>query len=393
MPKDPTAIGDVIKDIANKYSLRIGSMSDVVDEVSGLTTGNLAIDYLTGVGGLPLGRIVELYGQPSSGKTTTALQAAAALQRDIITEGRDEFVLYQDFEHALDRDYATALGLDVEHPSFILVQPHWLDDGADIGERIIGTGKVRLSIWDSVAEMVPKDLEFGVRTNAMERARLMNSLLQRLNSLLHQHNCCAVFLNHLVEAVQMGGSRPGMPPAETSPGGKALKFYASLRLSYKQTRQVKGKVSDALSSDTIDQVVATHVKVKATKNKVGVPMREAEVRVRFGQGFDNFWSAVQVLVAHEAIKTTTTGHNYFIHAPAHPEMSHANDGRPFLRGESALLDFADGHPAWRSAVIDEAVKIIEQFGGEVLEAPSELPTEPALGVDDDLFDLMNGDQK
>lgn len=361
---EPASVTEILKDIGKKYSLPIGTMSDVVTQVEGLTTGNLAIDYLTGVGGLPLGRIVELYGQPSSGKTTTALQAAAALQHKIIGEGRDEHILYLDFEHAMDGDYAAALGLDVEHPTFLIVQPHWLEDGADIAERLIKTGKVRLSIWDSVAEMTPKDLEFGVRTNAMERARLMNSLLQRFNSLLHEHNCCAVFLNHLVEAIGM--NRPGLPPLQTTPGGKALKFYASLRLEYKQTKAIKGEAEDALSGSTTDQAVAQLVKVKATKNKIGVPLRETEVRIHFGAGFDNFWSALQVLVAHKVVQATTTGMYYFANpgAPTHPAMPRSSDGRAYLRGENAVMEFADEHPEWRTLAITEAVNVVNEYGAK-----------------------------
>lgn len=360
---EPSSVAEILKDVAKKYNLSIGSMSDVVTTVVGLTTGNLAIDYLTGVGGLPLGRIVELYGNPSSGKSTTALQAAAAIQHDIIEQARDEYILYLDFEHAMDGDYAAALGLDVEHPTFIIAQPNWLEDGAEIAERLIKTGKVRLSIWDSVAEMTPKDLEFGVRTNAMERARLMNSLLQRFNSLLHENNCTAVFLNHLIEAVQMGGARPGLPPPETTPGGKALKFYASLRMAYKQTKQIKGEAEDALSGSITDQAVAQLVKVKVTKNKVGVPLRETEVRIVFGAGFDNFWSALQVLLAHKTIAATSTGMYYFTGtAPAHSEMPTSSDGRPYLRGESSVMEFADTHPAWRAEIIAQAVNVIEEYG-------------------------------
>lgn len=371
MPKDTTSIDDIIKDVGKRYNVRLGAAADTIDDVSSLSTGNIAIDYITGVGGIPVGRITELYGQPSSGKTTTALQCAAVLQHKIISEGSDDCIAYLDFEHALDARYCAALGIDTGHRSFVVVQPHWLEEGADIAEKLIRTGKVRLSIWDSVAEMTPRDLEFGVRTNAMERARLMNSLLQRLNSLLHEQDCAGVFLNHMTEAISMGPTRPGMPPQETSPGGKALKYYSSLRLAFKQIKTVRGKATDALSGETIDQIIATNVRVKITKNKVGIPHREADVRVRFGAGFDNVWSALQILVAHKKIVVTGAYH-YFDTAKVptlvEDDMDVSSSGRPYLHGEANLLAFADTHPDWRKALITEAQNLIDAFGPPIITA-------------------------
>jgi len=178
-----------------------------------------------------------------------------------------------------------------------------------------------------------------------------------------------VFLNHMVEAIQMGG-RPGMPPAETSPGGKALKFYASLRLAYKQVGNIKGQASDALLGETTAQVVATKVKVKVTKNKVGLPFREALVLVRSGYGFDNIWSALQVLTAHGKVVAGTSGHFYFDAAKVpdlvHPDMALSGTKRPFIRGESAVSAFAQQHPDWATKIIDHAVTLVEQYGGEPL---------------------------
>lgn len=379
---EPASVKEILGDISKKYELNIGSMSDVVTEVTALTTGNLAIDYLTSVGGLPVGRIVELYGQPSSGKTTTALQAAAALQQKIIAEGRDEYILYLDFEHAIDGDYASGLGLDVYHPTFVIAQPHWLEDGAEIAERLIKTGKFRLSIWDSVAEMTPRDLEFGVRTNAMERARLMNSLLQRFNSLLHEQNCCAVYLNHLVEAVQMGGARPGLPPPETTPGGKALKFYSSIRIAYKQIKQIKGLAHDGLTGDVTEVVTAQQVKVKVTKNKVGPPFREAEVRITFGRGFDNVWSALQVLSAHKQIRRGSAGWYRFDEHLGHPSMPVVS-GLPSIQGEANVLTFAEEHPDWGQLVVAEAVQAVEKYGAEAAETFGTLDDEEPVA--DDVF--------
>ncbi len=386
MAKD---LDDILKDVAKKFDVRVGAMSTVVSPTEALTTGNLAIDYLTGVGGLPIGRVTELYGQPSSGKSTTALQAAAALQQRILADGTDDRILYLDFEHALDEDYATSLGLDVEHPSFLLAQPSWLEQGAEAARKIIESGKVRLSIWDSVAEMTPKSVlesEFDRRTGAMERARMMKELLARLTPLIYEHRCAGVFLNHAMETLEMGGGRPGMPPPETTPGGKALKFYASLRMSYKQVRQSKGKQRDALTGEVTDQVVAVDTKVKVTKNKLANPFREAVARVRFGQGFDNVWSAMQVLIAYKKVVLGAAGYHYFdaknVPDLVHDDMARSATGRPTIHGEAAVLRFADEHPDWRATVIATAQAVIEQTGDTVI------PDAEPEGVFDDTLNLL-----
>lgn len=358
-------IDDLVAEFEKKNSLKIGSMADVVQKVVGMTTGNVAIDYLTGVNGIPQGRITELYGLPSSGKTTTALQTAVNLQRTIIEEGSDDRILYLDFEHALDGDYASELGLDLDHPSFLLAQPHWLEQGAEAALQLIDTGKIRLSIWDSVAAMAPKRLiegGFDQATSAMHRAKLLSGLMQTLASLLHQRNCAGVFINHMMESVEMTG-RPGLPPKTTTPGGRALKYYSSVRLEYRQGKNIKAKLEDMLTGEDADQLVATQVMVKCVKNKVGPPMRTAEVRSRFGMGFDNAWSALQILIAHNQVVQGGSGYYYFdekkVPALVHPEMGISGTGRPFIQTETSLLDFADDHPDWRSTVIALATATIE----------------------------------
>ena len=363
----------ILKEVGKKFDVQVGSLSTVVTPTEALTTGNLAIDYLTGVGGLPVGRVTELYGQPSSGKTTTALQAAAELQRRLIATGSDEKILYFDFEHALDDEYAGSLGLDVEHPSFLLAQPYWLEQGAEAARRIIASGKVRLCVWDSVAEMTPKstlDAEFDRRTGAMERARQIKELLARMTPLIHENRCAMVFLNHLMESLEMGG-RPGMPPPETTPGGKSLKFYASLRMSYKQVRQIKAAHHDALTGEVTNQVTAVDTKVKVTKNKLGNPFREATVRVRFGKGFDNTWSALQVLTAYKHIVVGSAGYHYFDSKKAtvdlsHPDMTRSGTGRPQIQGEATVLRFGDEHPEWREHLITSAIAVVEKAGDQEL---------------------------
>lgn len=360
----PKTVDDLLAEFDKKHDLKIGSPRAIIDKTIGLPTGNLAIDYLTGVGGLPQGRITELYGLPSSGKTTTALQAAVNLQRRIIADDSDERILYLDFEHALDYDYASDLGLDLDHPSLLVSQPHWLEQGAEAALALIDTGKIRMSIWDSVAAMAPKRLidgGFDQATSAMHRAKLLSGLMQTLASLLHQKQCAGVFINHLMESVEMSG-RPGLPPKTTTPGGKALKYYASIRLEYKQGQSIKSKLEDFLTGEETNQLVAQQVYVKCVKNKVGPPMRVAEVRSRFGRGFDNAWSALQVLIAQGLVVQGSAGYHYFdekkVPALVHADMAVSGTGRPNIQGEAAVLEFADTHPGWRSELIGAAEKLV-----------------------------------
>lgn len=383
MPKEagkPKTLADVLKDISKSYNLHVGSLASIADDVQAVSTGNLAIDNAIGVGGVPLGRSVELFGPPSSGKTTTALQAAAELQHIIINGGdatrgisADDVIVYLDYEHAMDKRYAKALGLDVDHPSFLFTQPDSLEQGANAALALIATGKVRMTIWDSVAAMNPEaalDAEIGQSLPAIQ-ARVMSQFLRTLNSTLHTHNCASLFVNHIMEKMNIGGyQRPGMPPQTTTPGGRALKFYASVRLEYQQIGTVKGKVYDELSKEYIEQVVATNVKVKVVKNKIGPPFKQALVRVRFGRGFDNFWTALQVLIAHKRI-VYSTGYFYFNHSPSlvHPDMNVQTTGthRPYIQGEAAIFTFADQHPEWRGLCIVEATTVIQE-SDEALDA-------------------------
>ncbi len=373
MAKTDTASGpsvaDVLAELGRKHDLRVGAASEVVAPVSWLTTGNLGIDHICG-GGLPLGRTVELYGQPSSGKTTTALQAAAALQADLIAAGRDEHILYLDYEHAFDADYAAALGLDIEHRSFLLAQPHSMEQGAEAALKLITTGKVRLSIWDSVAAMAPiarLEGEFDQRTAAMNKARLMSGLLLQLTPLLHKHASTAVFINHLMESVEMNAVRPGMPAKVTTPGGKALKFYASIRCEFRQLGLAKAKDTDPLSGEVTNQAVATHIKIKCVKNKVAAPNREAEARVSYGRGFDNPWSALQVLLAHKLVRKDGAWYR-FDPGLEHPAMklpaSAGKNGRPSIQGETAVLRFAAEHPDWRAGLIATAAALLADTAAE-----------------------------
>jgi recombination protein RecA len=384
-PAKPRTLADVRASSLKKYDLSVGPLSQIVDDVLGVTTGNLGIDYSIGVGGMPIGRCIELFGPPSSGKTTTALQSAAELQKIIRSGGDstrgigpDDAIVYMDYEQAMDPSYARALGLDVDHESFLFAQPDSLEQGANVARDYISTGKVRMFIWDSVAAMTPQaalEAETGKASVALQ-ARGMSDFLKVWVPLLKEHQTTSVFVNHIMEVLDMGGGRrPGMPARTSTPGGRALKFYASVRVEYQQVQNIKGKVLDPLSNTEIDQVVATNVRVRVIKNKVAAPFKQCIVRVRYGRGFDNFWTALQILIAHKQI-VYSSGYFYFEKVPAlvHPDMSVQASGnkRPYVQGEASLFEFADEHEAWRDLVIAAAAEVI---AADPLAAPAALVSE------------------
>lgn len=366
--------------------LRIGTLAEFGRvECESLSTGNMAIDYVTGVDGLPLGRIVELYGPPSCGKTTTALQAAARLQQRIIAEGSDEHLAYFDFEHALDAEYCRALGLNPDHPSFILSQPDSLEQGGQAMRLLVQTGSVRLLVTDSVAAMTPQAM-FAPEGSEQPglQAKQLGKLLSPLNSELHTYNCCAVFLNHEKEVIEMGGFGPKFKRTYT-PGGKAMKYYASLRLQYQQLGSQRSAETDPLTRQEVTRVTSTEVRVRVSKNKVGPPFRETVVRVRFGKGFDDAWTALEVLKGHKRVVVSGAYH-YFEKVPelVDDSMGTTPTGRRYIQGAQGVLEFADGNPAWREALVKAAKQTVDS--GEVLpDEPAETPSltgggEPDFGV-------------
>ncbi len=310
-----------------------------VEEVETISTGSLGLDVALGVNGLPKGRVIEIYGPESSGKTTLAIHAIAECQK------KGGIAAIIDAEHAFDRFYAQALGVDVDN--LLISQPDNGEQALEIADNLIRSGAVDIIVIDSVAALVPKaEIEGEMGESKMGlQARLMSQALRKLTATIGRTNCCCIFINQLREKIGVMFGNP-----ETTTGGNALKFYASIRLDIRK--------SGSAIKDKDGNLTGNHVKVKVVKNKLAPPFRVAEFDIVFGKGISKVGEIVDMGVETEVMGKSGSWYSY--------------RGAKVAQGREGTKTFLDDNPEVANEIEAEIKRRLEANPGKIkVTAPVE----------------------
>jgi recombination protein RecA len=331
-------LGQIEKQFGKGSILRLGAKEAIVP-VSAISTGSISLDYALGVGGFPRGRICEIFGPESSGKTTIALQVVAEAQK---MGGMAAFI---DVEHALDPIYAKQLGVDVDN--LLVSQPDFAEQALEITSALIASGSIDVLVVDSVAALVPKaelDGEMGDSHMGVQ-ARLMSQAMRKLTGIVSKSNTCLIFINQIREKIGVMFGNP-----ETTTGGRALKFYSSIRVDIRRVAAIKDG----------ETVTGNRTKVKVVKNKVAPPFREAEFDIIYGEGVSREGDLLDLGVSNNIVEKSGSWFSY--------------KGERIGQGRENARQFLKDNPDIRARVDAELRKALGLNKGSEPEVAAPPPT-------------------
>jgi recombination protein RecA len=332
------ALSQIEKQFGKGSILRLGS-KDAIVPVAVISTGSISLDAALGVGGLPRGRVIEIFGPESSGKTTIALQVVAEAQK------KGGIAAFIDVEHALDPAYARKLGVDIDN--LLVSQPDYGEQALEITNHLTGSGQIDVLVVDSVAALVPKaelDGEMGDSHMGVQ-ARLMSQALRKLTGVVSRSRTCLIFINQIREKIGVMFCNP-----ETTTGGRALKFYATVRLDIRRIAAIKDG----------DSVIGNRTKVKVVKNKVAAPFREAEFDIIYGEGISKEGDLIDLGVAQNVIEKSGSWISY--------------KGERIGQGRENARQFLKDNPDIRQSIDTELRKVLGLTKPEPAAAAAETPS-------------------
>ena len=333
-----TAIAQLTRNYGEGTIMKLGENTHM--NVQAVSTGSIALDMALGIGGVPRGRIIEIFGPESSGKTTVALHIVAEVQK---TGGQAAFI---DAEHALDPVYAKALGVNID--DLLVSQPDCGEDALEITEALVRSGAVDVVVVDSVAALVPRQEREGDmgQSQVGTQARLMSQAMRKLSAVISKSNAIVIFINQLREKVGVIYGNP-----ETTTGGRALKFYASVRIDIRKTEQLKSG----------NDIYGNRVKCKIVKNKVAPPFKVAEFDILYGKGISRFGELVDIAIALDIIKKSGSWFSY--------------DGERLCQGKDNVKKILEDNP-----------EMFAEIDAKVRAMSSDMSMNDEIDMDEDIDD-------